>query len=413
MKSSRCFALALAALAFAPANTAAVPPASIWVGSWASAQQVPEPQNSLAPADLADATLRQHLRLSLGGKRLRVRVSNLFGTAPLIIDAATVARAADPAGATLVAGSVRPLTFAGHSEVTIPAGADYLSDPVPLDSPPLATLAVSLHFPEAPPRQTGHPGSRATSWITRGNQAGAIALDGAKGVEHWYQLAAIEVEAQPGAAAVVALGDSITDGHGVRANQDTRWPDLLAERLLAAAPTRRIAMLNLGIGGNRMLLDGLGPNGLSRFDRDVLGQPGVRWAILLEGVNDLGTFTREAPQTEAAHRAFVRRMIQAYAQMAARARSRDVRLIAGTIMPFASSVYYHPDAATEADRQALNAWIRIPGHFDAVVDFDALMRDPSHADRLLAAYDSGDGLHPSPAGYRAMAEAIPLSLFVR
>lgn len=383
----------------------------MWVGSWASAQQVPEPQNSLAPADLADATLRQHLRLSLGGKRLRVRVSNLFGTAPLLIDAATIARAADPAGAALVSGSVRTLTFAGEAAVTIPAGADYLSDPVALDAPPLTTLAVSLHFPEAPARQTGHPGSRATSWIAHGNQAAALGLDGAKGAEHWYQLAEIEVEAPRGPSAIVAFGDSITDGHGVLSNQNTRWPDLLAERLLAAPATRAIAMLNLGIGGNRMLLDGLGPNGLARFDRDVLGQQGVRWAILLEGVNDLGTFTREAPQPSAAHQALVGRMIQAYAQMSARARAHGIRLIAGTIMPFGSSAYYHPDAATEADRQAINAWIRAPGHFDALVDFDALTRDPAHPDRLRPDYDSGDGLHPSPAGYQSMADAVPLSLF--
>ena len=408
MRPLRCFAFALAALTLSAAADAAPP---LWIGSWASAQQVPEPQNSLAPTDLADATLRQHFRLSIGGERVRVRVSNLFGTTPLVIDAATIARAADPGGAAVVRGSVRSLTFSGAADVTIPPGAEFVSDPVALDAPPLATLAVSLHFPEAPARQTGHPGSRATSWIARGNQAGALAFAGAKGVDHWYQLAEVEVEARPGAAAIVALGDSITDGHGVLPNQNTRWPDLLAERLLAAPATRGIATLNLGIGGNRMLLDGLGPNALARFDRDVLGRPGVRWAILLEGVNDLGTFTRDAPQSDAAHQAFRRRMIQAYAQMAARSRAHGIRLIAGTIMPFGSSAYYHPDAATEADREAINAWIRAPGHFDALIDFDALMRDPARPDRLRPAYDSGDGLHPSDAGYHAMAAAVPLSLF--
>jgi lysophospholipase L1-like esterase len=160
-------------------------------------------------------------------------------------------------------------------------------------------------------------------------------------------------------------------------------------------------------------MDGLGPNALARFDHDVLGQSGVRWAIVLEGVNDLGTFSREAPQSADAHQAHVHRILAALAQMGARARAHGILLIGGTIMPFGASGYYHPDAATEADRQAINRWIRAPGHFDAVIDFDALTRDPAHLERLSAAFDSGDGLHPSEAGYRAMGEAIPLTLFVR
>jgi lysophospholipase L1-like esterase len=406
-------AFALAALALCGPAAADASRGGAWVGSWASAQQVPEPQNSLPADALADATLRQHLRLSLGGRRLRVRISNLFGTAPLAVDAATIGRVADAAGATLLPGSVRALSFAGRPEIVIPAGADYLSDPVALEAPPLATLAISLHFPQAPARQTGHPGSRATSWVAPGNQVAALALQGAKGTAHWYQLAGVEVEAAPGAAAIVAFGDSITDGHGVATDRNTRWPDILAERLQVAPATRGIGMLNLGIGGNRLLLDGLGPNALARFDRDLLGQPGVRWAILLEGINDLGTFTVEAPKSPAEHQALVRRMIATYSQMAARARARGIRLIAGTIMPFDGFTYYHPDAANEADRQALNAWIRAPGHFDAVIDFDALMRDPAHPDRLRPDYDSGDHLHPSEAGYRAMGEAVPLALFFR
>ncbi|MDB5691349.1 MAG: lysophospholipase [Alphaproteobacteria bacterium] len=401
--------LALTAMAFGGPAALSAPPAA-WVGSWASAQQVPEPQNSLPAEALTDATLRQHVRLSLGGRRLRVRLSNLFGTAPLEVDAATIARAADPAGAALVPGSVRPLTFTGEGRVTIPAGAEYLSDPVDLDVPPLATLAISLHFPLSPARQTGHPGSRATSWVAPGNQAAAPALQGANGVAHWYQLANVEVEAAPGAAVIVAFGDSITDGHGVPTDRDTRWPDILAERLQAAPATRGIGLLNMGIGGNRILLDGLGPNALARFDRDVLGPSGVRWAILLEGINDLGTFGQDGTPGPAAHQALVRRMVAAYAQMAARARARGIRCIAGTIMPFAGSGY-KPDAAKEADRQALNRWIRAPGHFDAVIDFDLLVRDPNHPDHMRAEYDSGDHLHPSEAGYRAMGEAIPLTLF--
>jgi lysophospholipase L1-like esterase len=403
----------LAALALAGPQSAQAQGRPIWVGSWASAQQVPEPQNSLPPADLQDATLREHVRLSLGGRRLRVRLSNLFGTAPLTVDAATIARTADPAGATVAADSIRPLTFSGAREVTIPAGAEFLSDPVALDVPPLTSLAISLHFPQAPARQTGHPGSRATSWTARGNQVAAATLQGGKGVAHWYQLASVEVEAGPGAATIVALGDSITDGHGVATDRNTRWTDVLAERLQAAAATRTIGMLNLGIGGNRLLLDGLGPNALARFDRDVLGQPGARWLILLEGVNDLGTLTRDAPASPAERRALVQRMIATYAQMTARARSRGIRIIAGTIMPYGGSAYYHPDAGAEADRQEINRWLRTPGHVDAIIDFDGIMRDPAHPDRLRPDVDSGDGLHPSEAGYRLMGEAIPLSLFAR
>jgi lysophospholipase L1-like esterase len=403
-------AVALAALALV-GPTAAARQSESWIGSWASGQQVPEPQNSLSNEQLADATLREHFRLSLGGRKLRIRLSNLFGGAPLVIDAATIARVADPAGATLAPGTVRILTFSGAPDVTIPAGAEFLSDPVDLDVPPLTTLAVSLHFPQPPARQTGHPGSRATTWVAPGNQAAALALQSAKGVGHWYQLAGVEVEAPAGAAAIAVLGDSITDGHGVATDTDMRWPDILAERLQASAATRGIGMLNLGIGGNRLLLDGAGPNGFVRFDREVLDRPGVRWAIVLEGVNDLGMLTRAAPVSPAEHEAFVRRMVAAYAQMAARARAQGIRLIGGTIMPYGAFSYYHPDAANEADRQAINRWIRTPGHFDAMVDFDALMRDPDHPDRLSPHYDSGDGIHPSEAGYRAMAGAIPLALF--
>ena len=215
--------------------------------------------------------------------------------------------------------------------------------------------------------------------------------------------------APAGAAAIVVLGDSITDGYGVQPNTDTRWPDFLARRLQADPRTRHLAVLNHGIGGNRMLLDGLGPNALARFERDVLAQPGVRYLILLEGVNDLGTLTRDAPATPEAHRALVEGIIGAYRQMVERARARGIRAIGATILPYGASEYYHPNALNEADRQAINAWIRAPGHFDALIDFDAMIRDPAAPTRMRADLDSGDGLHPSIAGYEAMAEAVPLS----
>jgi lysophospholipase L1-like esterase len=401
--------LALAALL--GTGPAAAQDGTHWVGTWASAQQIPEDRNLMAEADMRDATLRQIVRVSIGGPRLRIRLSNAFGTQPLRIGSVHVARPADPATARIDPATDRRVTFLGRDSVTIPAGADYTSDPVDLPVAALSHLAISFHLPEAPARQTGHPGSRTVTWYVHGDRSAASDLPGAGRIEHWYQLAGIDVEAPADAGAIVALGDSITDGHGVETGTDARWTDVLAERLQADPATRNIAVLNQGIGGNRVLLDGLGPNALARFERDVLGQPGVRWAILLEGVNDLGTLTRDAPATAEAHRRLVAEIIAAYGQMIARARARGIRIIGGTIMPYGASDYYHPDAANEADRAAINAWIRAPGHFDAVIDFDAITRDPAAPTRLRRDVDLGDGLHPGPAGYAAMANAIPLSLF--
>jgi lysophospholipase L1-like esterase len=381
-----------------------------WVGSWATSVYQPEDRNSLPGADLEDVTLRQVVRVTLGGARIRVRLSNSAGTQPLRIGAAFVARSADPATAR-IAGDGVTLTFSGQRDITIPAGADYLSDPVALAVPANSHLAISLYLPEAPARQTGHPGARATSYLVHGNRADAPDLPGAQAATRWYQLAGVDVAAPANAAAIVVFGDSITDGYGVQPNTDRRWPDYLARRLQADSATRHLSVLNQGIGGNRVLLDGAGPNALARFERDVLAQTGVRFLIVLEGVNDLGTSTRETPIGAEAHRALVRNIIAAYAQMAQRARARGIRIIGATIIPYGTSAFYHPDAANEADRQAINAWIRAPGNFDAVIDFDAVLRDPADPRRMLPALDSGDGLHPSLAGYEAMANAVPLSLF--
>jgi lysophospholipase L1-like esterase len=230
-------------------------------------------------------------------------------------------------------------------------------------------------------------------------------------VEHWYQISGVDVVGPEKAAAVVTLGDSITDGHGATTNGNDRWPDVLAARMQADKSTRANGVLNEGIGGNRLLLDGLGPNALARFDRDVLAQTAVRAVIVLEGINDLGTLTRDHDVSAEEHAGLVLRIEAAYAQMIERAHAHGVRVIGATILPYAGSGYYHPGPESEADREAINAWIRGPGHFDSVVDFDQVMRDPQHPDRLLPAYDSGDHLHPGPAGYKAMGDAIPLALF--
>ncbi|MET0310298.1 MAG: SGNH/GDSL hydrolase family protein [Sphingomonas sp.] len=396
------------ALALTLGTAAEAKPGERWVAAWASAQQIPEPANALPKEDLTDATLRQIVRIQVPASKLRVRFSNAFGTAPLRIDAATVARSADLATSRVDGATLRTLRFGGAAAVTIPAGADYWSDPVELAVPAGGDLAVSIHLPEAPAQQTGHPGSRATSYTLKGDHTADAELAGAKSVVHWYQLAGIET-VSPRGSAVVVLGDSITDGFGVQPNTNKRWTDGLQLRLRAAPGLQGMAVLNAGIGGNHLLTDGLGPNALARFDRDVLTPPGVTHVILFEGVNDLGGLTREAPATAEAHAALVRGMIDSYRQMVARARAHGIKAIGATITPYDASAYYHPDAQNEADRQAVNAWIRAPGNFDGVIDFDATLRDPAQPSRLRKALDN-DGLHPSVAGYQAMADAVPLAL---
>jgi lysophospholipase L1-like esterase len=384
-----------------------------WVGSWAASQQVPETQNSLDPQLLRDATLRQIVHLSVGGDQLRVRVSNAFGTEPLHLTAVHVARPVSAAGAAIDAASDTQVMFNGSSDVMIPAGAEYLSDAVAFPVAALSSLAISIHFDRPPMGETGHPGSRATSYVARGDLVSAVSLPDAKTVEHWYQVSGVDVTSSVQAGAVVTLGDSITDGHGATTNENDRWPDVLAARMQAEKSTRMLGVLNEGIGGNRLLLDGLGPNALARFDRDVLAQTGVRAVIVLEGVNDLGTLTRDHDVSAEEHRALVRKIEGAYSQMIERAHAHGIRVMGATILPYSGSKYYHPGPESEADRQAINAWIREVGHFDAVVDFDKLTRDPAHPDHLLPAYDSGDGLHPGPGGYKAMGEAIPLKELAR
>ncbi|WP_269715476.1 SGNH/GDSL hydrolase family protein [Caulobacter sp. NIBR2454] len=404
-------ALTAAGFASAPAvSFAASPSAPRWVGAWASAQQIPEPHNALDPADMTDATVRQIVRLMIGGSKLRVRLSNRFGTEPLAFSAVHVARTVALGSAAIEPGSDRPLTFDGRPDLIIPAGAEYTSDPMDLAMPALSHLTITYHLPLAPKVQTSHPGSRTTSFTAKGARVGEADLPDAKRVAHWYQIAGIDVLAAPKAAAIAIIGDSITDGFGVTPDTHTRWPDRLAERLQASAATRHLSVLNHGIGGNRILNDGLGPNALARFDRDVLNQTGVKYAVILEGVNDLGTLTRDAPATPEQHDALVRRMIGAYRQMVERGRARGLKMIGATILPYGASPYYHPDARNEADRQAVNRWIRTPGNFDAVIDFDAIMRDPARPERLRADLDN-DGLHPSLAGYRFMGDAVPLGLF--
>lgn len=403
MKMFKRSALVAAGLAFALALS--VKAETRWVGAWSSAQLAPDAKNSLAPEDYPNATLRQVVRMSIGGDTLRVKLSNLFGTQPLTIDAARIAVSAEPSTPRIDPATDRPLTFSASARVTIPAGGETWSDPVELKVEPLAHLAISLHYPAAPSVQTGHPGSRATSYVLAGDHTAANDLPGAKTADRWFQIAGIDVESHK-ASAIVAFGDSITDGYGVQPNTNLRWTDGLIERLRG----KNIAVLNLGIGGNRVMADGLGPSGVSRFDRDVLSQSGVTHLIILEGVNDLGVLNREQSQDAATNARMAQDLIGAYAGMVAKARAKGIRAIGATILPYSGSAYYHPPAEAEAARQTVNAWIRAPGNFDAVIDWDAVLRDPARPTHLLPAYDN-DGLHPNMAGYKAMADAIPLSLF--
>ena len=433
-----------------------------WVATWGASQQIPEQRNTLPAEDLTDATMRQIVHLSISGPRLRVRVSNAFGTAALHLASVHIARPVSPASSQIMPGTDRALSFGGAPDVVIPAGAEYYSEPVDYPVAPLSDLAITFYEEKPPAQETSHPGSRATTYYTHGNLAGAADLPGAKTIEHWYTIAGLDVAAPPSAFAIVALGDSITDGHAATTNGNDRWPDILARRLQGSQKSRVAAVVNVGTGGNRLLEDGLGPNALARFDRDVLARAGARYVMVLEGVNDLGTLhgllpaggrppsapaqspaassttapaktagTNARPQkvagataapqqpaafhmpdaTAAQHEELVKAIIGSYQQMIDRAHAAGIRAIGTTILPFGGSGYGRRSPANEADRVKINSWILAPGHFDAVVDFAKIVADPQDPTRMATTFDSGDHLHPSPAGYRAMGESIPLSLF--
>jgi lysophospholipase L1-like esterase len=414
---SRIWAFAIlvvtAALVCAQTPGSGAPGGQVWVATWGTSQQIPEPHNALPTDDLRDATVRQIFHVSLGGTALRVHVSNAFGTEALHFTSVHIARPLSPASAAIDPATDRALKFAGTADVTVPPGAEFISDPLDYAVAPLSDIAVTFHLDAPPERQTGHPGSRATSYYVHGDRLSAATFTEPKNVDHWYQVSEIDVQAAPGGATIVALGDSITDGHGATTNGNDRWTDALAARLQASPATRNIGVSNQGIGGNHLLTDGLGTNVLARFDRDVLAPAGSRWVIVFEGVNDLGGLARDGEVSPAEHAALVPRVIAAYQQIIVRAHAHGLRVYGATITPYTGSNYYHPGPLSEADRQAVNVWIRAAGHFDAVIDFDAVVRDPQHPDQLLPANDCGDHLHPSPAGYKAMADAIPLTLFAQ
>jgi lysophospholipase L1-like esterase len=360
-----------------------------------------EPSN-LPPAPLADSTLRQFVHVTIGGRDLRVRFSNAYGTNSVTMNSAHVALAAG-AGSSgkgdINPATDRALNFRGAPSATIPPGEVVLSDPLAYDLPPLTNLAITIYFGNISTTTiNGHPGSRITSFIQSGDAVSAASLPAAAKTAHWYVITGIDVMADASSKAIVTLGDSITDGRGSTTDGNNRWPDLLARRLSTNPPTAGVAVINMGIGGNGVF-GGLGPSAQARFDRDVLGQSGVRWLIVFEGVNDIGGG------------ASAQSLTNAYAQFVDKAHARNLRAYGATITPFGGNGYYTP--AHEAVRQAVNTWIRAGGKFDTVVDFDAVVRNPVTLTNLLSAYDTGDGLHLNPAGYRAMAESINLTLFTQ
>jgi lysophospholipase L1-like esterase len=374
-----------------------------WVGTWAASPVVTE-------GSFHDQSLRIIARVSLGGTRLRVRLSNACGLRNLVVGAARVAiRDKDAA---VVRGSDRVLTFGGKGATAIAAGALVLSDPVALDVRPLADLAVSLYLPDSVPESlpiTGHGNAHQTNYVSPpGDHTEALAMPVANVTENWYFLTGIDVEAPASAGGIVAFGDSLTDGNLSSLDINARWPDELARRLAARRGGRALGVMNHGIGGNRILHDTRGDSGLKRFDRDVLAQPGVSHAIVFLGTNDLrNRWKKPEEEVTAAD------MIAGLQQLAARAQAHGIKIYGCTLLPFENETFL-PGAwtpAREAHRLAVNDWIRASGAFDAVIDFEKTLRDPAHPSSMRAAFDCGDHLHPSDLGYKTLGESIDLALF--
>ncbi|HVC59852.1 MAG TPA: SGNH/GDSL hydrolase family protein [Acetobacteraceae bacterium] len=377
--------------------------ATHWVGTWTAA---PAPAEGVA---FSNVTLRMNARVSLGGKLLRVRLSNAHGTGPLAIGAAYIGlRAGGPA---IVPGSNRKLTFGGSPAATIATGSLLISDPVELDVPPLGDVAITTHLPDDLPVSFGVTGryARVTNYISPlGNFADTEAMPVSRITDDWYFVSGIDVLAEPGTGGIVALGDSLTDANISTHDAFASWPGQLARRLHARRGGRPMGVMNQGLGGNRILHDVRGDSGLRRFDRDVLAQPGVTHVIVLLGTNDLRNRSAK-PEEEANAPA----MIAGLQQLALRAHARGVKIFGGTLTPFENETFL-PGAwnpAREAVRQEVNAWIRRGGAFDAVIDFEAAVRDPEHPTSMLPIHDCGDHLHQSDRGYNHMGDIIDLSLF--
>ncbi|KAG7087802.1 hypothetical protein E1B28_013743 [Marasmius oreades] len=391
-----------------------------WVDTWASMPQLTETSN-LPPSpfiQFRNTTVRQTIRVSTGAKQIRIRLSNAFGTINLPITSATIAFPLNgTAGASAIqTSSLQTLTFSGNTSVVIPNGALAVTDPIAFAVQPETMVTVTVYLEQGQQSSdiTSHPGSRTTSWLVNGNHVGAADLrdlSGLTSVEHWYFLSAVEAWSPKAVKALVIIGDSITDGRGSTTNGNDRWPDQLLTRTQSNPTTKNIiTIINQAAGGNRILADGLGPNVFGRIERDVLSHSGVAYAMIFEGVNDIGTASPTTINT------VPDLLIQAFRQISVRVHALGIPFFGATITPFFGNTYYTPQ--NEAARKRVNEWIRSHsgsgGVFDALIDFDAAVRDNSvggNVERINPTFDSGDGLHLNPAGYKAMAETFDLTLF--
>ncbi len=381
-----------------------------WIGTWGASPfgfQAFGPVQ--APTPFADQTLRQKLRISVGGDELRIRLSNELGTTPLVIGAATVALAS---GDSMIdTGSMHELTFGGSRSITIPPGAPALSDPVTMPVADLTELAISIYLPEETAPATLHMGR--TAYVASGDVTEASSLDGAQLTTNHVFLTGVYVRTTNDAAVVVTLGDSITDGTVSTPHTYSSWPDQFAARVATGTAGRKIAVVNHGISGNQVLRDGAGTSALARFDRDVLSTPGLTHIVLLEGINDIGTggFAFPGTNAEPPPERTAEELIAGYRQLIARAHANGVKIFGATLTPFEGSFagYYSP--AKDEVRIALNDWIRTSGEFDGVIDFEKATQDATNPRVMKAEYDSGDHLHPGDAGYKAMADSIDAGLF--
>jgi lysophospholipase L1-like esterase len=398
---------ALLCLATGPAQTHSSPPATLpaqWVGTWASAPFGGDPWHEIPT--LVGSTSREIVHTSIAGQALRIHFTNEFGTEPLRIDGASIALSAGESA--IQPGSLQVVTFGGQRSILIPPGAEALSDTVNLPTQAFADLAISLFLPlQRISDVSVHSSAQQINYIQTGNEVSASRLTAPVTTPSWYFLKGIDVQpVAPQAAAIVAFGDSITDGAHATDNLNHRWPDGLAVRLHNNPATAHLSVLNEGIGGNCVLINRVGPNALARFDRDVLAQSGVRYVIVLEGINDIGMLhTPNRPD----YHPTAEDIEQGLSQLVARAHQHGIKVFGATITPYQGATYATDKG--EKIRQAVNTWILTSGVFDGAIDFDKATRDPAHPLAFASQYDSGDHLHPKDAGYAAMADSIDLSLF--